>query len=139
MWPFTFFPRVGAGLAAPLGHLDALAVEDRDLRLGLPLGPADLPPQPGVAPLPGAAEPPGAVVVVDRRPGREVVWQVLPAAAGPGLVEDRVGDLPHVGCAEPPARTGLRQQRLEHRPVGVRQIICLGLPFHPRRLDADSP
>jgi hypothetical protein len=43
----------------------------------------------------GAIIAPPGEVVIHRAAGRQVVRQVIPLAAGPALVQDRVDDLPH--------------------------------------------
>jgi hypothetical protein len=46
--------------------------------------------------LPGSIESPTAVVIVNRAPGRELVGDVPPLAAGPDEVEDGVDDIANV-------------------------------------------
>lgn len=71
--------------------------------------------------------------------------QVAPLAAGPGLVQDRVHDLPHLVAAPVPADRGMprlprRYHRLDQRPPVVGQVTGVRLtlahtasPLHPDR------
>ena len=70
--------------------------------------------------LPAPVEPPTAVVIVDRAPGRELVGDVPPLAAGPDEVEDGVDDTsrtfsPYVGDDQ---RAWLEGSRERWEPIG---------------------
>src|SRR4051812_33836109 len=81
--PLTFFPRVVAAVAAAAGRLDRLAVQDGRRRLRLPAGEiAGVIAEGIMHDLPGAVLLPTAEVAVDAVPGREVVRQRPPGAAG---------------------------------------------------------
>jgi hypothetical protein len=121
--PRIFFPGVVAPLAADLGRLDALAVDDRGARLRIPAGP---PPhglaQRRVDPLPSAVEGPDVEVIADAVVIGEVLRQQPPLAAGPRQVQDGVDHLPQVQLARATRPRPLREQRLQQRPLLVRQI-----------------
>lgn len=85
----------------------------------------------------GAVVPPGGEVVVRRALRRQVVRQESPLTVGPGLVEDRVHDLPHRVAAlvaadgTVPVLPG-REHRLDQRPLLVRRVALARLAFtHP--------
>jgi hypothetical protein len=88
--------------------------------LGVPAdGPAVPPAQLGADPLPGAGATPSFVVVVDGRPGRELVRRCAPLADRAQEVERRVGDPPrleHPRMARLPAGN---EERREDRPLLV--------------------
>ena len=79
---------------------------------------------------PGIA--PASEVVPDILPGRQVVRQVAPLAAGLGLVEDRVPDLAPgiLARAAGAALFGFGHHRLQDFPLVIGQIAGVGLPFH---------
>src|ERR687894_1116364 len=90
-------PSTIAARPADFGRAHRPAVDDRGRGLRVAAdGPAVPLAQPGVDPLPGAGAPPSAVVVVDGRPGREVVRQRAPLAARAQQVERRIGDPPRL-------------------------------------------
>jgi hypothetical protein len=70
----------------------------------------------------GAIIAPPGEVVIHRAAGRQIVRQVIPLAAGPALVQDRVDDLPHRIPALMAADRGMR-----------------GLPRRDHRLDQHPP
>lgn len=85
----------------------------------------------------GTVVPPGGEVVIRRALRRQVVRQESPLTAGPGLVENRVHDLPHRVTAlmaaggTVPVLPG-REHRLGQRTLPVRQIALIRLAFtHP--------
>lgn len=85
----------------------------------------------------GAVVPPGGEVVVRRALRRQVVRQQGPLTAGPGLVKDRVHDLPHRIAALVAAHGTVpvlpgREHRLDQRPLLVGQVALVRLAFtHP--------
>ena len=121
--PWTSFPPVEAALAAGFGGLDALRVDDR--RAGLPLA-ADLLAQPfaqdRVDTLQGAVLGPPIEVVADGLPRAVLARDLAPLAAGTFQIEQPIEDAPPRDRWSPPSTLGLRQQRLQHRPLGIGQI-----------------
>ena len=83
---------------------------------------ADLLAQSLVNLLPGPIEAPTTIVIVDRAPGREVVGEVPPLAAGPHKVEYSVDDLTDVHATSATAGHGRRDQRSDARPLGICEI-----------------
>src|SRR5436309_498102 len=73
---------------------------------------------------------PAAKVLPDIRPGRQVVGQGAPLAAGAILVEDGVPDLPPGVLRRTPRLLRLRHRPLEDLPLGIAQITGVGLTFH---------
>ena len=84
--------------------------------------------------MPDAGLAPAVILGGDRAPGREVVGQLAPLAAGPQDVQDRVQHVPHPRRAGPPAARGFRQPRPDQPPLLVAHVarITLGphLPFY---------
>src|SRR2546421_547734 len=120
---FDLFAAVVARDAAHLGRLDRLAVDATGagglvsasgLTNGGPEGINDL--------LPGAVLLPGDEVIPDGTLGGQVVRQVVPLAAGTGLVEQRVDHFAQIHGARPATRLGGRQQGLDQLPLSVRQV-----------------
>src|SRR6185437_16308704 len=101
-------------LRAPsLGRLDRLAVDDRRRRLPwVTLGLPEVAPQLVVQPVEGAVLLPGAEVPVHAVPGREVVGQGAPLAAGAVDVEQGVDDLAPRVFGGSAARLGRRDEAL---------------------------
>lgn len=60
-------------------------------------------------------------MVIDRLPGPETLRQVAPRRAAAKHPEHGVQQLAWIG-QWPPAR-GLRQQRLDHRPLFIRELV----------------
>ena len=77
----------------------------------------------------GAVVPPLVEVAPDGAPGREVLGQVTPLAAGPQQVEDGIDDVPKVGRARPPAGVD-RQVGLDQGPLRVGDVARVGLRPH---------
>jgi hypothetical protein len=101
-------------------------------RLGVAaVGLADLHPQRVVDALDGPVVVPPGEIPVHSRPGRQVLGQVPPLAAGPGQVQDRIHDpptrvlLPATALA---ARPRLGQQGLDQRPLLIGQIRRVTVP-----------
>src|SRR5512135_3555183 len=126
--PVDLLARIIASLPTTLGALDRLAVDIRDPRRRLAsLGHAQLLPQGVGDPLPGAIVAPLGEGVVDGALGQQVVRQQLPLAAGAGLVQQGIEDLPYVDLAGPTAGQGGGDQGLDDLPLGVGQVGLVGL------------
>src|SRR5437879_5768965 len=96
---------------ADLGALDGLAVDAAGAGCFLTVGSrADLGAQGVEDLLPGAVLVPGGEVLVGGALGDEVVGQVVPLAAGAGLVEQGVDHLTQIDAAGPTAGFGGRQE-----------------------------
>ena len=67
-------------------------------------------------------------VVVDRALGRQVLGQSAPLAAGGEDVEDPVQDRAHVHRAPTAAALGRRDEGLDQRPLGIRQVARVAQP-----------
>ena len=121
--PVIFFPRVEAALAAHLGGLRALTVDDGSARLGVPPGahPHGLA-QGGVDPFPGAVERPFVEVIPDAVIIREVLGQHRPLTARPCEVQDGVDDLTKVQFTRATRALLRGKQRLDKLPLRVGQI-----------------
>src|SRR5919197_3154332 len=121
--PCTFFPPAEAALATGFGGLDALRVDDRRARLALA---ADLLAQPlaqdGVDALQRPVLGPPIEVVADGLPWPILPRDLPPLAAGPPQVQQPVEDAPSRDRRPPPSALGLRQQRFQHRPLGLGQV-----------------
>src|SRR2546423_10688058 len=89
--------------------------------------------------LPGPIEAPTAVVIVDGAPGREIVGEVSPLAAGPHEVEDGVYDLANVHATSASARHGRRDQRSDASPLGIGKVGGVGFSNHFFVLPANLP
>src|SRR5262245_7749099 len=115
--------------AAHLGGLDALGVDANGAggRLPARLG-ADLAAQGVEDLLPGAVLAPGDEVVPHRALGQQVVRQVVPLAARPRLVEQRVDHLAHLHRPRPTAPPRRRDQWLDQCPLLVGHIGAIPLP-----------
>lgn len=118
---------------------------DRRRVLAPPPALADLPAQQVMNHLVGTVVAPLAEVVVHRGVRREVVRQVAPLAAHPGLVQDRVDDLPHLVPALMAADRAVlslpgRDDRPDQLPRLVRQITRIRLPLgHVSSTPQDRP
>ena len=128
--PVTFFP-ASSPHPAPIGRLDRLAVDDRGTRRrGAPgLHPHPLAQQ-RMQPLPGAVPAPRGEVVVDRLVRWEVVRQRPPGPASTQVVQDAVENLAHIHRARPPTGLGWGDQRLQDRPLRVREVTRVRLVWH---------
>src|SRR5262249_57633624 len=77
----------------------------------------------------GAVVSPLSDVAPDGTPGREVVGEVAPLAAGPQEVEDGVEDIAHRGLAGP--ATGVHGDKgLDEGPLLVGQVAGVSLGSH---------
>src|ERR1700730_5897352 len=100
---------VVADAAAHLGALDRLSVDAGDARRLLPTGLRADPAPKGIDdPLPTASAMPGDAAVPDRTLGHKVVRQIVPLAAGSGLIHQRVDHLTQIDRARPSPRLGGR-------------------------------
>ncbi|KEZ34790.1 hypothetical protein CEDDRAFT_03838 [Frankia sp. CeD] len=105
----------------------------------------DLPAQQVMDRLGGSVVTPPAEVVAHRGGGGQVVGEVTPLAAGPGLVQDRVHDLPQRVAALMPARRGVPgfprgQDRPDQFPRLIGQIAGVRLAFrHVFQQNAPAP
>ncbi len=124
--PTIFFPPVVAALAARLGRLHRLAVDQPGGGLLRPPLPHALPPAQGVVqahqrPVPG----PLVEVVAHRVVVRELVRQEAPLAAGAQLVQHAVDHPPQVDHGRV-ARAGLPlHERPRQFPLRVRQVAII--------------
>ena len=72
--------------------------------------------------LPGAVLLPVPEVVVDQRPGRQVVGQVTPGAAVPGQVKQSIDDLAPLVLGRASALLSGGDQRLKFVPLVIGQV-----------------
>lgn len=82
-------------------------------------------------PLDGSVIVPPGEVPVHRGPRREVLRKLTPSAAGPHHVEDRIHDPSPRMLLPPPtlrAHPRWRQQRLDQRPLFIRQVRRIPTP-----------
>ena len=111
--------------------LDRLAVDDRRAGTGLAaLSLSQRGVQGVVGPLPSSVATPGAEVVEDDAPGRQVVGQHSPGAAGAQNVADGVDDLPPGVGDRPSARFGRWQQGFPKLPFPVADVAGVDSSFH---------
>lgn len=76
---------------------------------------------------------PGAIVMMDRRPGREVLGQQAPLAAGLCEIHQRIDDSTHIGrrpAASARARLSGRNVRLDQRPLLIREVSGVSGSIH---------
>ncbi len=113
-----------------IGGAHRLAVEDRRARRGLAADTLTVRHhQRMMDPVPDALPLPAAEIIVDRLPRRQIVRQQPPAATGAQEVEDRVDELPRRRLARTASRLGLRDHRLDQRPLTIAQIGVIGRRF----------
>ena len=74
-----------------------------------------------------------------RPPRRKLVWQHAPRAAGAAEIEDAVDHLTHVHRSVASTRLGRWNQRLDDRPLFVRQVRWVGRPCHIQRIGLTGP
>src|SRR5262249_46516573 len=125
---------VRAPLLATQGRLDRLTVESggagRRCPPGLDAGQGTQ----GVEDLlPGTVPVPPLEVVVDRLPRRQVMGQRPPGTPFAGVVKQGVDDFAQIDFAGPPGPTAsldAGQQRLDQRPLLVRQVAGIRFAFH---------
>src|SRR5262249_17680531 len=121
---------VVAALAALRGRLDRLAVGGRGPRAGVAPGAGADPLAQGlVDAVPGAVVAPASVPGVDRGPGREVVRQQAPLAAGADQVEDGVEHLAQFG-RRPAGALGPGEERLDEGELVIGQVSVITLGSH---------
>jgi hypothetical protein len=84
--------------------------------------------------LPGAVDPEQTVIVMHGRPGRELLRQAPPLAAGADAVKNAVEDFTHRGRARPPAGQRLGQVMVDQPPLLIREIRGIRLPCHATTL-----
>lgn len=122
-------------------RVDGLRVDHDQARVLRPPGLLpNLPAQQAVDLRVRAVVAPGREVVADGRLRRQVVREIIPLAAGPTLVQNRVDDLPHLVAALMPGQrrvVGLPRQdhRLDQRPPLIEQVALVGLAV----THSDSP
>src|SRR5262249_26066741 len=83
--------------------------------------------------LPSPIHVPPLEVVVDGLPRGQMVGQCPPGTPFPGMVEQRVDNLAQIdfaGPTRPTAPLDARQQRLDQRPLLVRQVAGISFAFH---------
>src|SRR5688500_3053167 len=68
---------------------------------------------------------PQVEILPDRAPGRQVLRQCLPLAAGPQHVEDGVEHLADVHGPRSSTALGRADQRLDQRPLHIRQVALV--------------
>ena len=112
-----------------LGRLDRLAIDNTGTRRRLAPGlhPQALSqrlhqlfPHPSIAPL--------AKVIIDRRPGRVLMWQQTPGPATAQHVKNPVENLTHIHTSGAASWLGWGNQRFKNGPLGIREIT--GIRFH---------
>src|SRR5450830_1385351 len=115
--PIHVLARIIATRSTLFRRLDRLAVDDarRGFRVSALPNPL-LPAQFLAYPLPRAAVPPVAEVVLNRRPGRQIMGQQPPRATRAQQVQDGIHNLPQIMLAWM-ARPPLRQQGLNDRLI----------------------
>jgi hypothetical protein len=89
--------------------------------------------------LPGSVETPTAVIIVDGAPGRELVGDVPPLAAGPDEVEYGVDDIANVHRTSATAGHGRRDQGSDASPLGIGEVGGIRFPIHPFGLPLNLP
>src|SRR5271166_2574651 len=118
---------VVAALATHLAGLDTLAVDDHGRGVTMAIGYAptamieialNAPQHATIAP--------GHKILVDRAPGREILGQQAPMAAGLDQIEHGLDRSPQIGSPWPATPFGSRQQRRNQRPLLVAQIGIVG-------------
>jgi hypothetical protein len=125
--PYAAHARRGRGRAGARPHrgraLDRLRVHDPGL--GHRVTPNRIPclvPQPGVHPFQHTLLTPPGEVPEYRLPRRKITGQMPPRTPGPNHIEDRVHDVPVSMPRLRPILTTRRQQRLDQRPLLIRQV-----------------
>src|ERR687897_3193341 len=71
---------------------------------------------------------PQVEILPDRAPGRQVLRKSLPRAAGPQHIEDGVEHLADVHGPRSSTALGRADQRLDHRPLHLRQVALVAQP-----------
>src|SRR3712207_2034770 len=71
---------------------------------------------------------PQVEILPDRAAGRQILWQCLPLAAGPQHVEDGVEHLADIYGARSSTALGRADQRLDQRPLHIRQVALVAQP-----------
>ena len=121
---------------------DALRVQHDQGRVGLPaLLLPRVPAQQVMDGLVGAVVAPLRELVVGGAARRQVMRQVLPLAARPRLVQDRVDDLPHlvaalVAARRPVPRLPRREHRLDQRPPLIAYVTRVPLAVRHEAMQA---
>src|SRR5579884_416339 len=122
--PRLFFPPVVPALAAGLGGLGALGVDDRCA--GLPLAAELLLAEPftqdGVDALQGPVLGPPVEGVAEGLPRPVLARDLPPLATGAFEIQQPVEDAAPRERGTPPSAVGLRQQRFQDGPLGVGQV-----------------
>src|SRR5262245_43506592 len=138
--PVNLLAAIVATLAASLGRLHRLTVDAGSAGSRIParFG-ACLSTQVIHHLLPGAVVPPTGEVIVDGALGQKIVRQHVPLATRPVEVQDRVDDLAHVDAACAPAMLGWRNQRFQDRPLFVREVRRIRLPWLGRHGCSPAP
>src|SRR5215471_291235 len=126
---------VVADRPAHLGALDRLAVNAGGTGGCFPACfLADLLAEPVHDFLPGAVFLPGNEVIPDGTLGCQIVRQIVPLAAGTGLIHQRVDHLTQVHLARSAAGLGRRKQFLDQIPLLVGQVRSIRLAHGGRLL-----
>ncbi len=128
------FPRPGGMLmGAHNGGVDVEVPGDQVLRVGLGL-------QLGEDPMPGSVPLPAAEQVVRSAPRPVLLGQVPPGDPGADPEPYAVDQLPTRPYRRPSWLLALRQQRLQHRPLRVRQVSTCHEPrsSHVERSTSDT-
>ena len=80
--------------------------------------------------LPCAIESKSAVVIMYRAPRRKLVGQHPPRTTGAAQVKNAVNDPAYVNRAMSAARLRCGNQRFDDRPLPIRQVAGVRIPFH---------
>ena len=117
------FAPVKAPVTADFRGFDALTIDDRRTRFGIPpVRCPEVAPQVGVDALPGAIVAPGAEVIVDGGPRREVTGQHAPLTTGAQFAEERIDHDTRLDSAGSAGAIAGRDKRRNHRPLGIGSV-----------------
>jgi len=86
-------------------------------------------------PVPGAVPAPGSKIEIDQQPGRQVMRQLSPRAAGPQQVNNGINNLPPRILDGPPNALRLRNHRFNQAPLSLVEVtgVALALRFNRSR------
>jgi hypothetical protein len=134
---FDFLAAIIATFPAHLASANALAVDHDDRRVLVATSQlARLKVQLALYLFPNANCSPISKVAVDRPPGRKLVGQLPPLAAGLQQIQDAIDYAPFTCRAPPSAAFGSRNQGRNEQPLLIGQIGTVGRHEAPRSLPA---